>query len=521
METSSRKHPIRLSSNIAAGFVGKAWTTLISLAFVPIYVNLLGVSAYGLFGFYASLAILLSILDLGLSTTLTREVARLSTDAENAGAIRNTLRTHEVIYWIVGSVLGMAVLLASRWISQHWLNDAEISTNIIRQAVMLMGLAIALQWPTALYSGALLGLQQQVRLNIVLSIYGGVRALGAFILLKYVQPDILLFFTWHTLTGAVTTIALAYSAWKSLPASAKGEGPLFKPDILTSNWRFSVGMLGVSVIATILTQLDKVVLSHGLTLEEFGFYSIASSAGVGLNFLVAPIFTSLFPRFNQLIAQDNQNNLRKLYHQGCQLASASVLPLSAVVILFSSEILTIWLHDPITVQNTSLLLSLIALGTMLNSLVTLPYALQLAHGWTKLSFYKNIIALIVLVPLMNAFISLWGAAGAAIAWILLNVSYIFVEVPIMHSRFLQGSLKRWYLIDVGSPLVVSLVTASLSRQLLPPGLSMLASATWILLTFLVAFFCSIFVMPATREWAKVMIENSGKIAERYLHRSTF
>ena len=36
--------------NLLANYIGQIWTALIGLAFVPVYVNYLGVEAYGLIG---------------------------------------------------------------------------------------------------------------------------------------------------------------------------------------------------------------------------------------------------------------------------------------------------------------------------------------------------------------------------------------------------------------------------------------------------------------------------------------
>lgn len=51
---------------------------LMGLVFVPLYIKFLGMEAYGLIGFFATLQALFSILDLGLGATLNRELARAS-----------------------------------------------------------------------------------------------------------------------------------------------------------------------------------------------------------------------------------------------------------------------------------------------------------------------------------------------------------------------------------------------------------------------------------------------------------
>ncbi len=68
----------QLKRNIIANFAGKAWTALISLAFIPLYISFIGIEGYGLVGVYLALFAVFSLLDLGLGTTLNRELASLS-----------------------------------------------------------------------------------------------------------------------------------------------------------------------------------------------------------------------------------------------------------------------------------------------------------------------------------------------------------------------------------------------------------------------------------------------------------
>jgi hypothetical protein len=93
----------------------------------------------------------------------------------------------------------------------------------------------------------------------------------------------------------------------------------------------------------------------------------------------------------------------------------------------------------------------------------LPYALQLAHGWTKLSFYLNVIAVIVLVPAIYFATLHWGAVGAAGVWIVLNSAYLSVGVQLMHRRLIMKEKWHWYLNDVGKPLIAVLIIISLGR----------------------------------------------------------
>lgn len=56
---------------------------LSQLVLLPFYVHLLGVEAYAWIGIYVSLQGLFVMLDLGMSTTINQEMARLSGDEDS------------------------------------------------------------------------------------------------------------------------------------------------------------------------------------------------------------------------------------------------------------------------------------------------------------------------------------------------------------------------------------------------------------------------------------------------------
>jgi O-antigen/teichoic acid export membrane protein len=184
---------------------------------------------------------------------------------------------------------------------------------------------------------------------------------------------------------------------------------------------------------------------------------------MSLGRLFAPVFFSIYPQFTQLVSLDDQDGLKRLYHKSCQFMSVLILPFAIVVALFSYEIILLWTQSPITAEKTHLLASILICGTAFNGLMNPPYALQLAFGWTKLSVLKNIIAVILLVPLIIIMAMRYGATGAASVWLFLNIGYVFFEIPTMHRRLLRKEKWRWYWQDVTVPLVAGLSIAVLGR----------------------------------------------------------
>ena len=467
--------------NTAANLTARVWTAVVHLAFVPLYVSYLGIEAYGLIGVFSSLLALFALLDLGLSATLNRELAKFSAKAGigSAGEARDLVRTLEMPYWLLALVIGIGVALAAPFIAGDWLRVDRLEVASVRQAVTLMGLTIALQWPASLYGGGLMGLQRQVLLGGINAGVATLRAVGAVLVLANFAATIEAFFCWQAAASALQTLATGAALWLRLPRSA--QAPRFDRRILSGVWRLAAGMAAISALGVVLTQLDKVILVKLLPLAEFGYYSLAWTVATGLYFLIGPLYSALFPRFTQLVAQQNEPGLRGLYHEGCQWMSVILLPIAVVIALFSAELMRLWTGDAVLAEHSHLLLSLLITGTALNGLMSLPTGLQLAYGWTRLGIATNLVAVAALVPLMFVLTSRFGAAGGAAAWVLLNGAYVLLALPLMHRRLLRGELGRWYGIDVGLPLVAALAAAGSCKWLFDhwgaqdlPRLSLLA-----------------------------------------------
>ena len=479
-------------NNIIANFAGSAWTKILGLAFVPIYIKLMGVEVYGLLGIFMSLVVLLSLLELGLSATLSRELSKLSVIENSEQESRNLVRTFEVVYWGIGVVVGIIVIILAPLITKYWINSTSIPSETIEQALLIMGISIVFQWPGTIYTGGLMGLQRQVVLNVIRSVSAVVQHGGAVFVLLFISPSILSFFLWQSLVALLTTIVLAIWLWKSLPKS--GQHSKFDKKLIVKNWQFASGMMGISLVVILLTQLDKIILSKMLTLEMFGYYMLAFNVANALHSLVTPISSAFFPKFTQLVSSAEESNLITLYHKGCQLLSVFVLPTAITIAVFAQEILILWLGDTIAAQNSHQILTLLIIGTAFNALMTLPYMLQLAHGWTKLAFYKNIVAVFILVPLMLWMVQMYQGVGAAWVWVILNLGYIIFEVPIMHRRLLKGEMGKWYRRDIILPILIVTTIGLIARETLPEDSSKIIMLLGVFSTLTLSFVISALTM---------------------------
>ncbi len=454
------KSPSGFKLELLASFAGTGWSGIVQLACIPAYIRLMGIESYGLIGFYVVLQAMLQVLDLGLSPTMNREMARYSVQPEKGADARDLVRTLEIGYWLIGLVIGAGILTASHWLAVHWLGASAMPAKKVTQAVMLMGVLAVFQWPVSFYQGGLMGLRQQVLLNALKVGAATLSNIGAVLVLWRVSPTIKAFLLWQVGISALLVMALASCFWSSLPKSSRAAR--FDLAIARSVWRFAAGMTGIGVLTLILTQADKLLVSKLFSLKTFGYYALAWSVANSPLIIAGCVFSVVFPRLSALVSAGDKNGISQSYHRSAQLMAVFVLPIVAVLSLFSFEVLRLWTGNSETAANTAPVLSVLLIGSAMNALQCLPYMLQLAFGWTTLSLLAGLISISVLVPLMFPMTKHFGLVGAASIWAILNVLNVLIAVPIVHRRLLPGETWK-YFSDIGLPLLGSIVTVTIGR----------------------------------------------------------
>jgi O-antigen/teichoic acid export membrane protein len=441
---------------------------LMPLLFVPIYIQVLGIEAYGLIGFFTSIQVMFALLDLGLGAAANRELARLSVDPLAHHTARQFTRTLEVLYWLTAVLLGVLLALVAPLLATKWVNLRNMSVQEAQLALALMALAFATRWPFALYVGALTGLERQPLLNRLRVATEILRSGGAVMILLFVSPTLVAFLIWQVGVTFAASITAAYLTWRVLPPSR--EPPSFDWTQLRRIQRYMVGISGIAVTVAILTQMDKLILSKLLSLEEFGYYMLAWTVANALTILVGPIFSAYFPSLSRAVALKDEAALRSLYHRASQMMAGVILPVGITVAFFSRDVLHLWTQDTLLAERAHVVLSILLMGTIVNGLMNIPYGILLAHGWTSLPFYANLAAIAVLFPMVVVLANLFGPVGAAAAWLTLNMGHMLVTQQLLHRRILPTEKTAWYVDDTIQPLLI-VVTIVGSAKLLLDGMT--------------------------------------------------
>lgn len=432
-----------LFKNISANFLGQGWMALMGICFVPLYLKFIGVEGYGLVGFFIILSSALTLFDGGFGAVATREASTYETasQAEKLKVIL-TLKSIECIFWGVAITVGTGVVLLAPTIAEYWLTVSPDKTESVTQSLRIMGIALLLQFPVAFYYGSLIGLQQHVTLNTISSFFATTRAAGAALVLWIVSPTVEWFLIWQCLNSLVTLLVLRTKLVSSLAQWREVE--MFSIETIQRLSRFAAGVGVTNVLAFLLMQVDKIILSKILPLKDFGCYMLAWTIGSVAFRLISPVFNVYYPKLVSLVANQNTVETFQTFTRASQVLSMLVIPFSIWVALYSQPLLFLWTRDENVATSAHAPLLILAIGTMLYSFMQMPYALQLAHGWTRFSILQNATAVIFMVPLTYYLATHYGLSGSAWPWMILNMGYVVICSPIIFRKLKIKPVRTWY-----------------------------------------------------------------------------
>lgn len=243
-------------------------------------------------------------------------------------------------------------------------------------------------------------------------------------------------------------------------------------------------MIGLTILAVLLMQMDKILLSKILSLENFGYYTLATTVVSALYVFTSPISMAFHPRLTQLLTDEDSTKLYRVYHQGSQLVTVLMGIGAVLLIFFGDRVLFVWTGDYKLVQQVTPILSVLVLATLLSGFALMPYHLQLASGWTSLRVKIDSFALIIMLPAIWLVVPNYGAIGAAWISFFLNAIRVFINVPLMHRRLLKTEQKQWFIRDVIIPFVSIFATGFFLSLVIPKGLGRLMDVVFLIVASL-------------------------------------
>lgn len=445
-----------LKRNVIANYASQIYSILIGVVVVPIYLKYMGMEAYGLIGLFATVQVCVQSLDMGITPTLSREVAITKAGAATPVNLRQLLRSFELIFLGTGLIVTLGAAVTSGYVSTEWIKVGSLDPIDVQRSLLMMAAIAWLRWFAGLYRGVIAGFQKQVwqsGMNVAIATAHSIAVIPYLVL---VGSTPLHFFAYQLGVALLDFGLVHWKAYRLLPA-VSGEPKLwFQFGPLRRVFHFSAIVALTGGLWTVVMQTDKILLSRILSLSEYGLYSLATVVAGGIVTLSQPLRTALLPRLADCAARDDKAQLLSLYRKATQFVAICACSAAFFVATFPRIVLWVWTGSTQIANSSALTLALYATGNCVAVLGAFPYYVQYATGKLSLHLAGSILYLAVLVPSVVLLALRYGAPGAGAAWLGTNLLYLLGWVPYVHRHFFGSFHKAWLTRDVG---VIAVATA--------------------------------------------------------------
>ncbi len=429
----------RLSKNVIYNLLGQGLLLVLGLVAVGYVFRRLGEDALGIIYFTTVLnAILCAVLEMGICSTTVREVS--AHFESNPGYVKDVIRTFSLAYWGLYVLLAAAIFLLAPFLVGNWVSLDTMNIATATGVLRALGIASLVALPKSFYVSLFRGLQRMEFNNLIDVITSGFQQFGTILILALGGN---VFHVVYWLAGCYGLSVLAYFCVCARFFSLRAMVPGCSFRVVKKNLGFASRMMSVSVISTIHTNFDKLIISRLLPIGVVGYYGIAFGTASKGMLLAGAVSQAAFPSFSALFKGGDYPTLLSQYWKLQDFLCLALVPVLAIIPFVVLPLFSYVLNEE-TARLLFMPTILLCVGFYMNGTLNVPHVFSLAVGKPGIAARSNFYALFVVLPATALLIYSWGLEGAGLSWVLYHIFGYFYGVPRVCRECLRIPVWRWY-----------------------------------------------------------------------------
>ncbi|MBC8393735.1 MAG: oligosaccharide flippase family protein [Deltaproteobacteria bacterium] len=439
--------PKKLFRNTIVGWVEMAILLLSALVIPPILITRLGKEGYGVWALAGQVTAYLAVLDLGVSSSVGRFVAKYSVVKDSANLARTI--NSAILLFLASSILVVLASLILRTVFSGYFNFSPTYYSIRKSLILWGGIGVALAFPLRIGMGVLEGFHHFHFIYLF-------RAIGALLKLTLIallfgvlrnENLLLLLFVGITATILPNLLMCMY-AYKKLLDMPFGFGQVNYSNI-KEIWSLSMLTLVGTFGALLFNQGQIIGVGKIVGPESVTIYAIPVMLLTYGRMAVSYMATAFRPLASHMQALDQHEYLRKFNIFGTKVSFIICLFLSVIIIVFGQMFLRLWLFST-QLQNEDFLqissvLSIMVIGFAFGTpqIVTISMLLGTSRQriYAVVSLAASILGLFIGVFLMLK--TSLGLYGMAVGWTSVMVFKGVIAFPIVACRSFKIKLQDY------------------------------------------------------------------------------
>ena len=395
--------------NSIYNILGLGLPLIVAVFTIPFLIESLGDVKFGLLTLIWVVVSYFGLFDLGLGRALTLEVSVIRRNLE-LNKLPSVIGTSYAVLLLLG-VLSSLLMLYLAPFGTDLIDDVSDREEVLR-TIYAMALAVPFVIIASGSRGILeayhsFGVVNVIRLPMgVLTFLGPVWVIWLFgARLDYIAVFLLFVRIFGTLLYFLYAKKCIIRKYRSMSFDSS-----VIPSLLTNGGWMTVS----NILGPFMGYIDRFIIVAIVGAAAVAYYATPSEIVTKLWIIPGAITAVLFPVMAASRISDD-GSYRDLYTKSVMTIFYLMLPLAAVLMLLSTEILSIWISEEFASKSDYVLI-LISAGFIFNSLATIPFTLIQSHGHSKVTAVIHLFELPIFIFFLWWFIYEFGYIGAAIAF---------------------------------------------------------------------------------------------------------
>jgi O-antigen/teichoic acid export membrane protein len=446
-----------LVRNTIWNLVGQVAPMSVALFAIPILIRHIGTDRFGILTIAWMVVGYFSFFDLGLGRAMTNLVAQ-SLGGDRQSELPAIVWTANGIMAVMGIVGAIVLAALSPLLSYSVLKIPPGLQQETLHSLFLLSISVPLVISTAGFRGILEAQQKFGLLNFV-KIPMGVAT--------FLAPVAVLPFT-NRLTALIGALVFAraifFVAYLGL---ALREMPVlrhrfaFNKALLRPLFTFGGWMTVSNIVSPMMVYVDRFLIGSILSIAAVAYYATPYEVTTKLLIVPGALVGVLFPAFSTAMIADRPR-AAMLYRRAAKYVGLFLFPFSFVLILFSHDLLQIWLGHEFAVHSTRVL-QILSIGVFANGLAYIPFALIQGTGRADITGKLHLLELPFYLVTVWVLTQHFGIEGTAIAWTLRTIADVILLFWVA-GKFIDRSARFRSIVAkaAGAAAVYSLAMFSMS-----------------------------------------------------------
>lgn len=464
-----------LTFNTFYNLLGYGIPLLLALAVIPVLLNKLGTDKFGVLNLAWIVIGYFGFFDLGIGRALTKIVSEKIGLNQNQ-EIPTFFWTSIFLMILFSSIVSLLLFLFSdKLIFSFFKIPVYIQTETIKAFYILI-LAIPIVTTTAAFRGMLEAYQRFDIINVIRILLG---------ISSFLVPLIVVLFANDLFWIVFFLVIIRILIWMLYLISALKLNPdlvlSFKVDLglIGTIFKLSSWMTLSNITVPIIVYIDRILIASLVSAAAVAYYSTPYEMITKILIVPSALTAVLFPTFAANYLK-NPSSVINLSEKSMKYIGLLLFPVIAIVIIYSKELLIIWLGNEFA-MNSYLILQFIAAGILFNSIAYIPFSFIEGIGRPDITAKLQLIELPFYLILMWLSIKSWGIYGAAFIYMLRMLIDCFLMV--YFSRKIIGEKLN---LKLNSKIIyMLLIILLLYLNLLVSEFVLKATLTFVLLMFFV------------------------------------